>query len=418
MTRSRWWAPLSNYRCAIVSGRDHAAALDYIDRALRVLGDDPGGPDRRFYGLDRQRMAMHNRIFTLQNLERWAEAELALREAREFVLRTGSPDTVSWANAAVLQYWLGQWDDALAELGSYDLDLYPYLRERWTAPLLHGVAALIAGRREQRSTASEHLRRGLALPIENRADRENQDFLVAAHALALEQNGETGSALLTLAAILPRRQGDMTLVHQWLPDLVRLALSAGDQRTAEAAAQACLAEAKAEAPPARAFAASLRCQGLLESDPGPLRDVVAHYRKVGPAVELPAALEDLAVVLAQHGYEEAARSALNEAVGMYEDLQARWDIRRAEGRLRPHGIKRGVHGRRAARAAFGWEALTSTEVKIAALVARGESTSDIARGMFLSRRTVQTYISHILAKLGAKSRAEIAREALRQGVSP
>jgi DNA-binding CsgD family transcriptional regulator len=38
--------------------------------------------------------------------------------------------------------------------------------------------------------------------------------------------------------------------------------------------------------------------------------------------------------------------------------------------------------------------------------------------MFLSRRTVQTYISHILAKLGAKSRVEIVREALRQGVAP
>ena len=122
--------------------------------------------------------------------------------------------------------------------------------------------------------------------------------------------------------------------------------------------------------------------------------------------------------MAQRGYEDDARTALNEAVSLYEDLQARWDIRRAEGRLRPHGIKRGVRGRRGQRAAFGWEALTPTEVKIAALVARGDSTSDIARGMFLSRRTVQTYISHILAKLGAKSRVEIVREALRQGISP
>ena len=53
----------------------------------------------------------------------------------------------------------------------------PYLRERWPALLVHGVAALIAGRREQRTTAGEHLRQGLALPIESRADRENQDFL-------------------------------------------------------------------------------------------------------------------------------------------------------------------------------------------------------------------------------------------------
>ena len=35
--------------------------------------------------------------------------------------------------------------------------------------------------------------------------------------------------------------------------------------------------------------------------------------------------------------------------------------------------------------------------------------------MFLSRRTVQTYISRILTKLDAKSRVEIVREALRHG---
>ena len=56
--------------------------------------------------------------------------------------------------------------------------------------------------------------------------------------------------------------------------------------------------------------------------------------------------------------------------------------------------------------------------EIAALVARGYSTSEIARGMLLSRRTVQTYISHILARLGAKSRVAIVREALRQGIAP
>jgi len=51
------------------------------------------------------------------------------------------------------------------------------------------------------------------------------------------------------------------------------------------------------------------------------------------------------------------------------------------------------------------------------MIAGGLSTPDIARGMFLSRRTVQTHISHILAKLGAKGRVDIVREALRQGTS-
>ena len=281
--------------------RDHAAALDYVDRALRVLGDDPGYADLRSYALE-------VRIFTLQNLDRWPEAELTLHQAREFAQRSGSPDRATWVTAAVLRYWLGQWDDALAELSSDEGDDAPgltatFLREGWPALLVHGVAALIAGRRDQRTTASQHLRQGLALPIQAIGDRENQDFLVAAHALALEQSGETRQAMLGLAGILPRRDGEMTLIHQWLPDLVRLALAAGDRQMAQAAAQACQAEAAAETQPARAAAASLRCHGLLGSDPGPLRDAVAHYRSAGPAVELPAALEDLAVVLAERGQQ-------------------------------------------------------------------------------------------------------------------
>jgi DNA-binding CsgD family transcriptional regulator len=291
------------------------------------------------------------------------------------------------------------------------------VRERWPALLVHGVTALIAGRRDQRAIAGQHLRQGLAVPIQALADRENQDFLVAAHALALEQSGDTRQAMLTLAGILPRRDGEMTLTHQWLPDLVRVALAVGDTRVARGAAQACQDEAAAENPAARAAAASLRCQGLLESDPVPLRDAVAHYRTVGPAVELPAALEDLAAVLGGRGQEEAARAALSEAVSLYEGLNARWDIRRAESRLRPYGIRRGVRGARGPRATSGWAALTPTELRIASMVAGGASTPDIARGMFLSRRTVQTHISHILTKLGAKGRVDIVREALRQGMS-
>jgi DNA-binding CsgD family transcriptional regulator len=395
--------------------RDHAAALDYVDQALRVLGDDPGCADLRSFAVD-------GRIFTLQNLDRWPEAEVTLRQARESAQRGGGPDRTTWVTAAVLRYWLGQWDDALAELSTDEGDApgltYTFLRERWPALLVHGVTALIAGRRDQRTTADQHLRAGLVLPVLRIPDRENRDFLVAAQAVALEQRGETHQAMQMLAAILPRRGGEMTLTHQWLPDMVRLAMATGDRQMARTAARACQEEAAAETQPTRAAVASLRCQGLLRSDPVPLRDAVAHYQTVGPAVELPAAVEDLAAVLAERGQHEEARAALNEAVTLYESLNARWDIRRADSRLRPYGIRRGVRGPRGQRAASGWAALTPTEVKIAALVARGDSTSEIARGMFLSRRTVQTYISHILAKLGAKSRVEIVREALRHGVSP
>jgi DNA-binding CsgD family transcriptional regulator len=52
-------------------------------------------------------------------------------------------------------------------------------------------------------------------------------------------------------------------------------------------------------------------------------------------------------------------------------------------------------------------------MKVAYLVADGRSNPDVAAALFLSRNTVQTHVSHILAKLGARSRAEIIREAVR-----
>ena len=91
--------------------RHHTAALDCADQALRVLGDEPGYADLRSFAVD-------GRVFTLQNLDRWPEAELTLRQARESAQRSGSPDRTTWVTAAVLRYCLDQWDDALAELST------------------------------------------------------------------------------------------------------------------------------------------------------------------------------------------------------------------------------------------------------------------------------------------------------------
>jgi DNA-binding NarL/FixJ family response regulator len=60
----------------------------------------------------------------------------------------------------------------------------------------------------------------------------------------------------------------------------------------------------------------------------------------------------------------------------------------------------------------GWPALSPTELAVAYLVGEGRSNPDIAAEMFLSRATVQTHVSHILTKLGVRSRVEIAREAM------
>ncbi|MDT7798653.1 MAG: hypothetical protein QOI78_2086, partial [Actinomycetota bacterium] len=61
----------------------------------------------------------------------------------------------------------------------------------------------------------------------------------------------------------------------------------------------------------------------------------------------------------------------------------------------------------------GWDSLTPTEGKIAALVVEGLSNPQIAARLYLAPRTVGTHVSHILTKLGGSSRIDIARDAAR-----
>jgi DNA-binding CsgD family transcriptional regulator/tetratricopeptide (TPR) repeat protein len=387
--------------------RRHRSALAQVDRALRVLGDEPDHADVRMFSL-------HARVFSLQNLCRWADAEAALRHTREIAWQPGNVmGAATGVTAAVLLYWTGRWDDAIAELSSVDEDgpgiTYAGLRERGPTVLRHGVAALLALRRDDPTTASAHISAGSAFPMETVADRENRDFLLAARALAAERDGALRLAVSTFGEILDRRPGEMTLIHQWLPDLVRVSLAADDRAAARSAVEASRCEAASEAEPGRAAAARLRCEGLFGDDPAQLRAAVEHYRAAGPAVELAGALEDLAVVLA--GRDTAAcRAALNEAVALYGGFGATWDIRRTDARLRRRGVRRGVHRTRRPRAGTGWAALTDTERRVALLIAEGRSTPDIASTMFLSRRTVQTHVSRVLAKLELHSRVEIARK--------
>lgn len=62
----------------------------------------------------------------------------------------------------------------------------------------------------------------------------------------------------------------------------------------------------------------------------------------------------------------------------------------------------------------GWDSVTPTEHKVIALVAEGLSNPQIAERLVISRRTVSTHLSHIFAKLGVSSRAELASVATKR----
>jgi non-specific serine/threonine protein kinase len=52
--------------------------------------------------------------------------------------------------------------------------------------------------------------------------------------------------------------------------------------------------------------------------------------------------------------------------------------------------------------------LTPREREVADLIARGASNKDIAAHLVISRRTAETHVEHILAKLGFTSRSQVA----------
>ncbi|MCY1137507.1 BTAD domain-containing putative transcriptional regulator [Actinoplanes sp. Pm04-4] len=286
--------------------RDHERALEHVDRALNVVR---GRPELAGTYVD----LLDNRLFSLQNLDRLDEAQETLRTA---------PAGLQVATA-VQDYWLGRWDEALAEVGAVTEDgpgiTFHGQREPGAVTmLLHGVAALIALHRGARDLAAAHLGAADAVPA-SEAERENCDFLLVARALAAEQRNRPDEALDLLGPLLQPAYAPMMLRHQWLPDVLRLARRHDRPEVADQAAAICATEAAREVRPARAYAANLRCQALLHGDPAPALAAAAHYRKVGRTFELAAALEDAAVLSGERP-EEARR--------LYASMSARWDVAR------------------------------------------------------------------------------------------
>ncbi len=157
-----------------------------------------------------------------------------------------------------------------------------------------------------------------------------------------------------------------------------------------------------------AAGAALYCRGLLEADPEPLEQAAAVFRDARRPLYTAQALEAAADLRARGGDLAAARRLLADALKLYTDLGATWDINRANAQFRPYGIRHRQPSLRRPRSGPG--SLSPAEITVAELVAQGLSNPEIADRLFLSRRTVQTHVSHILAKLGIQSRVEISRE--------
>jgi DNA-binding CsgD family transcriptional regulator len=375
------------------------AALDHTGQALAVLGGDLQASDLRV-------LVIANRIGLLSEMDRGQEAAAEAREALTLAEQAGTP-RIATARQALADLYLtgGQWDDALAELEpAVGLPGPDYL-----TLLIHGTISLIAAHRDDGQTAEDHLRRIPDELLSSPAAPGNLHFVQLARATVAEQAGRPDEAIEVLAAALnpAAMPGGRSLL---LLPLARLTLAAGDTATAASAAALAREEAEREPLSVRVVIAN-QCTGLVVGDAAAVLAAAKYYEATGRVPDQAAALEDTAALMARQGDAVAARRALASSLELYEELGAMWDVRRASARLRQHGIRR-TRAVSARQPQTGWAALTPTETKVASLVAEGRSNPDIAAQLFLSRNTVQTHVSHILAKLGAQSRAEIIRVAM------
>ena len=159
--------------------------------------------------------------------------------------------------------------------------------------------------------------------------------------------------------------------------------------------------------------AALRCRGLIEDDAEILQAAADAYAGGSRPLGLALACEDAGAAFALEGRLDRARPLLDQALGIYERLSAPRDLARAEATLREAGIRRGRRGTRG-RPQIGWASLTPAEHAVAGLVAEGLSNPQIGERLYISRRTVQTHLAHMFAKLDIATRAQLAVDVTRR----
>ena len=153
-----------------------------------------------------------------------------------------------------------------------------------------------------------------------------------------------------------------------------------------------------------AYGSALRCRGLVSAARGKLEDALAtleRARAEHEAAPLPFELARTRLVqgatLRRAKRKRDAREALEAARSKFERLGARLWVERSVAELARIGGRTASQGQ-----------LTPTEQRVAQLVAEGFSTKEVAAALFVSPKTVEGHLSKIYAKLGVRSRAELA----------
>ena len=268
-------------------------------------------------------------------------------------------------------------------------------------------------------------------------------WLQASAALA-EADPPRAIALLNDGCELPEIDGMLSALP--VLTLAEALLAAGDRHAAEATADHAAAMANATGRAwilGRVYLLRARLAEDLITAESHVLEGIALARDAGDALALVDAVDLLAALAAERGDDAeavrlwAAASAARARLGC--TLSAATAAARQErlalvlGGASPdrtasawaegeqlsveEAIAYASRGRgRRKRPATGWPSLTPAEVDVVRLVARHLSNPEIAERLFISRATVKTHLIHAFAKLGIRSRSELAAEAIKRGL--
>jgi DNA-binding CsgD family transcriptional regulator len=243
---------------------------------------------------------------------------------------------------------------------------------------------------------------------------------------------------LVVLGLLAARRGDLDGATKLLDQALALAAPTGElQRLAPvAAARAELAWLRGDAAGVDDATETVAVLAADRRQPWNLGELAVWRRRVGlsvpegevsppTAAELSGDLASAAALWSDLGcpYESALTLAQSEdeplqrrALAELQRLEATAPARIVVRRLRSRGVRdipRGPYRKTRENAA----GLTPRELEVLALLGQPLQNADIARQLVLSPRTVDTHVSRILAKLGARTRIEAVAAARRLGLA-
>jgi DNA-binding CsgD family transcriptional regulator len=134
-----------------------------------------------------------------------------------------------------------------------------------------------------------------------------------------------------------------------------------------------------------------------------LREAADTLRRSPARLEHARALTDLGAALRRANRRAEARVALLDGLARARSCGADALVERASVELRAAG------GRSIDETHAGHVHLTVSERRVAELAAQGHSNPRIAQTLFVTRKTVETHLGHIYAKLGISGRTELTR---------